>query len=60
MLKNIMRKIEARLDQRGRLTLPEKIRKHLEMNIDDDVWFDIKTDGNVVVGRIEIKKRVIE
>ena len=55
-----MRKIEARLDQRGRLTLPEKIRKHLEMNIDDDVWFDIKTDGNVVVGRIEIKKRVIE
>ena len=55
-----MGKIEVSLDKRARMTLPEEIRKHLGVVQDDDVWFDIKSTGDVIVGRIEVKKRIVD
>lgn len=55
-----MGKIEVNLDQRARMTLPEEVRKHLGITKNDDVWFDIKQNGEIVVGRIEVKKKIIE
>jgi len=55
-----MSKIESRVDGRGRMTIPEKIKKHLGMSDDDDVWFEIKPNGNVIMGRIEINKKIID
>jgi len=60
MWKSMMGKIEVRLDQRSRMTLPEEIRKHLGLAKNDDVWFDIKQNGEIIVGRIEVKKKIIE
>ena len=55
-----MGKIEVSLDKRARMTLPEKIKNHLGVEKDDDVWFDIKPNGDVIVGRIEVKKRIVD
>ena len=55
-----MGKIEVNLDKKSRMTLPVKIRNHLGLAKDDDVWFDIKRSGEIVVGRIEVKKKIIE
>lgn len=55
-----MGKIEVKVDARGRLTLPEKVKKHLRIDVDDDAWFEILPDGNVVVGRIEVNKKIID
>jgi len=60
MLENIMSKIEIKVDQKGRMTLPEKIKKHLGMAKDDDVWFEITPNGRVIIGRIEVKKKIID
>lgn len=60
MLENTMAKIEIRVDPRGRMTLPEEIKKHLGMSKEDDVWFEITPNGRVIVGRIEVNKKVID
>ena len=55
-----MAKIEIKVDPRGRMTLPEKVKKHLGMSEEDDVWFEIAPTGKVIIGRIEVNKKIIE
>jgi len=53
-------KIEAQMDNRYRLTLPEEIREHLKIKEGDDLWFEQVNDGKIVIGRVEVSKKIIE
>ena len=52
-------KIETQMDNRFRLTLPVEIREHLNIKEGDDLWFENK-NGEIVVGRVEVHKKIIE
>jgi len=53
-------KINIRVKSRFRITIPEEIREHLRLSDDDDVWYELIDNNKVVIGRTEVKKRIIE
>lgn len=40
-----------RITKKGQVTLPKAIREHLGVREGDEVWFEIRPDGQVVVRR---------
>ena len=52
--------IEVQIDGRGRLTLPPEVREHLKLKVGDELWFKKGENGKIIVGKIEVNKKVIE
>jgi len=52
--------IEVQIDKRGRLTLPPEVRKYLKLKIGDELWFKKTETGKIIMGKIEINKKIIE
>ncbi|MFN7055759.1 AbrB/MazE/SpoVT family DNA-binding domain-containing protein [Hyphomonas sp.] len=46
-----MSNTEYRITKKGQVTLPKAIREHLGVREGDEVWFEIRADGQVVVRR---------
>ena len=53
-------KIEIKLKERFRMTIPEKLRNHLGLKEDDSLWYEIDKDGKVRLGKIAVNKRIID
>jgi AbrB family looped-hinge helix DNA binding protein len=53
-------KIELYIDKNGRLTLPKKIRDHLELEDQDDVWIELSPEHKLTIGRVKVKREIVE
>jgi len=53
-------KTEIQVDARFRLTLPDELKNHLKLKKGDDIWYEITRDGKIIIGRIEVNKKIIE
>ena len=54
------KKIEVQVKEKFRITIPEKIREHLKMKKGDHLWYEITDDNKVIIGKIEVNKKIIE
>lgn len=53
-------KIEIQLKEKFRITIPEELRNHLKIKKGDHLWYEITKDNKVIIGRIEVNKKIIE
>lgn len=47
------------VDKRGRMTIPDEFKKYLGLSEDDDVWMEKTKDGKLIIGRVEVKRKII-
>ena len=53
-------KIEVYIDKKGRVTFPKKIREHLKLDDQDDVWIELAPNNKLIIGRVKVKREIVE
>jgi len=53
-------KIDIDVTSRFRLTIPKELKTHLKLVEGDGIWYELIDNDKAVIGRVEVKKRIIE